>query len=223
MAKFIRMTDELYDYVLQQHSERDPLLEELIEETSSLGEVSAMQVAVDQGALLTLLARITGARHALEIGTFTGYSALAIARGLPADGSLLCCDTSDEWTQVARKYFGRAGLADRIELRIGPALDSLRALDRSEQFDFVFVDADKANYSNYFEEVLPRLRSGGLILFDNVLWGGSVIDQSDVRDSTLAIRELNDLIRTDPRTESLMLMIADGLTLARKRHADELA
>jgi len=222
MAKFTKMTSPLYDYMAGHRSDRDPLLAELVEETESLGPISMMQVAPEQGALLTLLTRISGARHAIEIGTFTGYSGLSIARGLPPDGSLLCCDSSPEWTAIARKYFDKAGLADRIELRIAPALETIRAMGRTEQFDLAFVDADKTNYSNYFEELVPRVRPGGLILFDNVLWGGSVIDVTNTKEGTRAIRELNDRVRDDPRLESVMLAVSDGLTIARKRHASEL-
>ncbi len=223
MAKFTKMTNDLYAYMAGHRSDRDPLLAELAEETKNLGPISMMQVAPDQGALLTLLTRISGARNAIEIGTFTGYSGLSIARGLPADGTLICCDPSEEWTAIARKYFEKAGLADRIELRIAPALETLDALDNSEQFDLAFVDADKANYSKYFEELLPRVRPNGLLLFDNVLWGGSVIDVTNTRDGTKAIRTLNDQVRDDPRVESVMLCISDGLTIARKRRAQELA
>ena len=222
MAKFTKMTRELYDYMAGHRSDRDPLLAELAEETRNLGPVSMMQVAPDQGAFLTLLTRISGARNAIEIGTFTGYSGLSIARGLPPDGSLLCCDSSDEWTAIARKYFERAGMADRIELRVAPALETLRAMDLHEQFDFAFIDADKTSYSDYFAEILPRTRPGGLILFDNVLWGGGVVDVTNTREGTQAIRALNDQIRDDPRIESVMLAVSDGLTIARKRDPAEL-
>lgn len=204
-------------------SDRDPLLAELAEETKNLGPISMMQVAPDQGALLTLLTRISGAKNAVEIGTFTGYSGLCIARGLPSDGTLLCCDASEEYTAVAQKYFAKAGLSDRIQLEIGPALETLDDLDGSEQFDLAFIDADKVNYSNYFEALLPRLRPNGMLLFDNVLWGGSVIDVTNTQDGTKAIRALNDQVRDDPRVESVMLSISDGLTIARKRRPDELS
>jgi len=223
MAKFTKMTDDLYAYMAGHRSDRDPLLAQLAEETKKLGPVSMMQVAPDQGALLTLLARISGAKNAIEIGTFTGYSGLSIARGLPEDGSLLCCDSSEEYTAIAQKYFDRAGLADRVEIRIAPALETLHALPATEQFDLAFVDADKTNYSNYFEELLPLVRADGLLLFDNVLWGGRVIDVTDAEDGTKAIRALNDQMRDDPRVESVMIAISDGLTIARKRRPEEVA
>ncbi|MDG2307992.1 MAG: class I SAM-dependent methyltransferase [Candidatus Binatia bacterium] len=222
MAKFTTLTNDLYAYMSGHRSDRDPLLAKLVEETKGLGPISMMQIAPDQGALLSLLTRISGTRNAIEIGTFTGYSALSIARGLPADGTLLCCDSSEEWTAIARKYFELAGLTDKIELRIGPALETLDQMDRSEQFDLAFIDADKTNYSAYYEDLLPRLRPGGLMLFDNVLWGGSIIDVTNTQDGTKAIRALNDQVRDDPRLETVMLPVGDGLTIARKRHAEEM-
>jgi caffeoyl-CoA O-methyltransferase len=176
-----------------------------------------MQIAVEQGAFLTLLARILGARRAVEVGTFTGYSAISIARGLAPDGQLLCCDVSEEWTAIARRYFARAGLAERITLRIAPALETLRALPRTPEIDFAFIDADKPSYRVYYEELLPRLRPNGVIGFDNVLWMGHVIDSSDTSESTRAIRELNDFLVRDERVETAMLPVSDGLTLVRKR------
>ena len=222
MAKYTHLSDDLYAYVASHRSEQDPLLAELARETEELGAISRMQIAPDQGALLTLLTRISGARHAIEIGTFTGYSGLSIARGLPPDGTLLCCDASEEWTEIARRYFGRAGVADRVEIRIAPALETLAGLERAEQFDLAFIDADKTNYSAYYAALLPRVRANGLLLFDNVLWGGQVVEETDTRDATEAIRVLNDQLRDDPRVESVMLSISDGLTIARKRAAEEL-
>jgi caffeoyl-CoA O-methyltransferase len=221
MAKFTALTPELYEYLCEHRSERDPVLAELVEETRRLGAISLMQTAPDQGAFLTLLARLIGARSAVEVGTFTGYSAISIARGLAPGGHLLCCDVSEQWTAIARRYFSRAGVADRIDLRIAPALDTLAALPREESIDLAFVDADKVNYSRYFEEILPRLRPSGVILFDNVLWGGQVINRDDEREGTRAIRALNDQLAKDPRVESVMLAVADGLTLARKRAREE--
>jgi caffeoyl-CoA O-methyltransferase len=180
-----------------------------------------MQVAPDQGALMTLLARAIGARAAIEIGTFTGYSALCIARGLPDDGRLLCCDLNDEWTSIGRRYWDRAGVGHKIELRLGPALDTLRALPAGEQFDLAFIDADKTGYRDYYEEILARLRPNGLILFDNVLWMGQVLSEDTTDESTRALRELNDALASDRRVESVMLPISDGLTIVRKRTASE--
>jgi len=215
--KFTALNPALYDYLVRQAPPLDDVLRALREETEALGPIALMQIAVEQGAFLTLLARAIGARHAIEVGTFTGYSAISIARGLPADGRLLCCDVSDEWAAVARRYFGRAGLQDRIELRVAPALDTLRALPATPAIDLAFVDADKPSYRAYYEELLPRLRPNGLVLFDNVLWSGAVADASDHSENTEAIRALNDHVARDARVESVMLPIADGLTIVRKR------
>jgi caffeoyl-CoA O-methyltransferase len=215
--KFTTITPALYEYLVAHNPKPDAVLRDLAAETEALGPISIMQVAVEQGALLTLLARLSGARQAVEVGTFTGYSAISIARGLPADGHLLCCDVSEEWAAVAQRYFTRAGLADRITLRIAPALDTLRALPRHAHLDLAFVDADKTNYHAYYEELLPRLRSDGLILFDNVLWGGKVADPTDQDESTVAIRALNDFLARDDRVEAVMLPVSDGITLVRKR------
>src|SRR5262245_33987017 len=175
--KFTRMSPEIYDYVVAHAaSARDPVLADLAAETAALGGIGLMQVAAEQGAFMTLLARAIGARDALEIGTFTGYSALCVARGLAPGGRLLACDLNEEWTAIARRYWARAGLADRIDLRLGPAIETLRGLPKEPAFDLAFVDADKEGYRGYYEEILPRLRPNGLILFDNVLWFGHVVD-----------------------------------------------
>ena len=174
-----------------------------------------MQIAVEQGTFLTMLARLMNARRAVEVGTFTGYSAICIARGLAVDGRLLCCDVSEEWTAIAQRYWARAGLADRIKLRLGPAVDTLRALPATPEIDLAFVDADKTGYGDYYDELLPRLRPNGLIVFDNMLWGGSVIDSSN--PSAVALRALADRVYADPRVDAVLLGIADGLLLARKR------
>jgi caffeoyl-CoA O-methyltransferase len=216
-TKFTALTPPLYDYLLAHNPPCDDVLRDLAEETAALGPVSLMQVAVEQGALLTLLARLLGARRAIEVGTFTGYSAISIARGLAPEGRLLCCDVSERWTAIARRYFARAGLAERITLRLGPAIDTLRALPSTPDVDLAFVDADKPSYLAYYEALLPRLRPGGLVVFDNVLWMGQVIDATDHSEDTEAIRTLNDTIARDTRVESVMLPVADGLTLARKR------
>jgi len=167
--------------------------------------------------LLTMLTRLAGARRAVEVGVFTGYSSICIARGMPADGHLLACDVSDQWTSIARRYWKRAGLEDRIELRLGPALDTLRALPAEPVFDLAFIDADKGNYPLYYEELVSRLRPGGLIILDNVLRGGEVADPAAQDPGTLAMRDLNDLIVGDSRAESVMLPVRDGVTLVRKR------
>ncbi|MBI3767184.1 MAG: class I SAM-dependent methyltransferase [Deltaproteobacteria bacterium] len=215
--KFTALSSELYDYVVAHRSERDPVLAALAEETAALGSISLMQVAPDEGALMTLLARAIGARSAVEIGTFTGYSSLCIARGLPEDGRLLCCDLNAEWTAIGRRHWDRAGVGHKIELRLGPALDTLRALPAGAQFDFAFIDADKTGYRDYYEEILARLRPNGLILFDNVLWMGQVLFEKGADESTQALRLLNDFLADDRRVESVMLSISDGLTIVRKR------
>lgn len=215
--KFTTLTPDLYDYLVQHGSRRDPVLSELAQETESLGPLSMMQVAQEQGAFMTMLAQAIGARSAIEVGTFTGYSALCVARGLPEDGRLLCCDVREDWTAIARRYWEKAGVAHKIELRIGPALETLRALPQGTQFDMGFIDADKPNYRHYYEEILQRLRPNGLLLFDNVLWMGQVVDGANQEESTCAIREVNDRLAGDPRVETVMLPIADGLTIVRKR------
>ena len=166
---------------------------------------------------ITLGATILGARRAVEVGTFTGYSALCIARGLPEDGHLLCCDVNAEWTAIGRRYWDRAGVGKRIELRLGPAAETLRALPADPVLDLAFVDADKPGYPIYYEEILRRLRPGGLILVDNVLWMGRVADPSSDDEHTQAIRGFNDKVAADPRVDCVMLPVADGLTLLRKR------
>jgi caffeoyl-CoA O-methyltransferase len=215
--KFLSLTAPVYGYLLAHTEPPDAVLRDLAAETAALGPVSIMQIAVEQGAFLTILARLMGARRAIEVGTFTGYSAICIARGLADGGHLLCCDVSREWTAIARRFWQRAGLDDRIELRLAPALETLRALPRASDIDLVFIDADKPGYRAYYEELLPRLRPNGLIVFDNVLWSGSVADPAVQSDDTRALRALADHVHDDPRVEAVMLAIADGLLLARKR------
>lgn len=180
------------------------------------GRAAEMQIGDDQAVLMEMLVRAMGAKRAVEIGTFTGYSALAVARGLGPDGRLLCCDVSEEWTSIARAAWEKAGVADRIELRIGPGLDTLRSLPPGEQFDFAFIDADKTSYAQYYEEVLPRLRVGGLILLDNMLQGGHVVEDLRNDDSVSAIRALNDTIANDPRVKVVLLPIGDGVSFVQK-------
>jgi caffeoyl-CoA O-methyltransferase len=175
-----------------------------------------MQVGDDQGQLLTMLARLIGARHAVEVGTFTGYSSLCIARGLTEGGSLLCCDVSEEWTAIGREVWRREGLADRIELRIAPAIDTLRSLPPEQGFDLVFIDADKPGYASYWAELVPRVRPGGVLLADNVLWSGRLVDPAETDDNTTALREFNDMVAADDRVEAVVLTAFDGLTIARK-------
>ncbi len=216
-GKFIRLDDKLHDYMLSHGHNDDPVLRELARETQDrLGRLAGMQIAPEQGTFMTLLARAIGTRRAIEVGTFTGYSAICIARGLAPGGTLLCCDVSEEWTAIARRYWERAGVADRITLKLGPALETLRALPVTAEFDLAFVDADKRNYREYYEEILARTRVGGLILVDNVLWNGAVLDETDRTEDTVAIRAFNDYAARDRRVELAMLPVADGLTIARK-------
>jgi caffeoyl-CoA O-methyltransferase len=176
-----------------------------------------MQIAPEQGAFMTLLTRAIGARRAVEVGTFTGYSALCMARGLPDDGRLLCCDVSEEWTAVGRRFWEKAGVAHKIDLRIGPAAETLRGLPAGDSFDLAFIDADKQGYPVYYEEILARLRPNGLILVDNVLWFGNVARPEVQDEQTNYIRAFNDKVAADPRVEPVMLAIGDGLTIVRKR------
>ena len=214
--KFTALDGELYAYLLAHRSPDDEVVRQLREETARLGDQAVMQVAPEQATFLRILVAATGARRAVEVGTFTGLSSLAIARGLPADGRLLCLDVSEQWTAIARRAWAKAGVAERIELRIAPAAETLRALPEGPQFDFAFIDADKKGYPVYWEEIVRRLRPGGLIAVDNVLWGGDVVRPEEQGDDVVAIRRFNELVLADPRVESVMLAIADGLTLARK-------
>jgi len=181
------------------------------------GSAAAMQIGDDQALLMEMLVSATGATRAVEVGTFTGYSALAIARGLGPTGHLLCCDVSEAWTSIARQTWLEAGVADRIELRIGPALDTLRSLPVAEQFDFAFIDADKTSYAHYYQEILMRLRVGGLMLLDNTLQGGQVLGDDDQGESVTAIRALNDAIAADRRVRVTLLPIGDGVSIVQKR------
>ncbi|MDT0346669.1 O-methyltransferase [Streptomyces litchfieldiae] len=209
----------LDDYLLDHaNPAADDVLRDLAAETrQALPEQRSMQISQDEGAFLTLLVRLTGARQAVEVGTFTGYSAICIARGLPDDGRLIACDVSEEWTSVARRYWARAGLTDRIDLRIAPAADTLRALPREETIDFAFIDADKVGYPVYYEELITRLRPGGVIVLDNVLRGGRVVDPAAQEPADIAIREINDIVTADERADSVLLPMRDGVTVIRKR------
>jgi caffeoyl-CoA O-methyltransferase len=207
---------EISEYLLAHCTPADDILRDLAAETrSTFPDQAGMQVSHDEGELLTLLVKLSGAKRAVEVGVFTGYSGLCIARGLPADGHLLACDVSEEFTGVARRYWDRAGVAGRISLKIAPALDTLQALPAEEAFDFAFIDADKQGYRGYYEELVPRMRPGGLLVLDNVLRGGNVI--AGTRPADIAIREINDAIVVDERVESVMLPVRDGVTLVRKR------
>jgi caffeoyl-CoA O-methyltransferase len=212
------VTDQIRDYAVARGSwQPDEVVEQLRAETLALGRASGMQIGHDQAQLLTLLTRLVGARTAVEVGTFTGYSALSIARGLAPGGTLLCCDVSEEWTGIARRAWARAGVADLIELRIAPALQTLAALPREADLDLVFIDADKPSYAAYWDELVPRVRSGGLLLADNVLWSGEVVDDDAHGTDLDALRAFNDKVAADPRVEVVVLPAFDGLTLARRR------
>ena len=214
--KSLGLSAELHEYLVAHGTPPDAVQRELIEVTRErIGGLAIMQIAPEQGSFMTLLTRLVGARNAVEVGTFTGYSALCIARGLPADGRLLCCDVSEEYAQIGRPYWEKAGVADRIQLEIAPALETLRALPDERSIDLSFIDADKPNYPNYYEELLKRTRPGGVILVDNVLWSGSVVDSSRDDGNTRAIRDFNDRLAEDDRVECVMLAVADGLTIAR--------
>jgi len=212
------LDDRLYDYLLKVGVRESELLKELRAETAKLSS-AGMQIGADQGAFMHLLAGLIGAKRALEVGTFTGYSSICVASALPVDGKLICCDVSEEYTSIARNYWRRAGLESKIELRIGPAVATLDALISAdvEPFDFAFIDADKTNYVNYYERALKLVRTGGLIAIDNVLWGGDVADPKENDEDTLAIRALNDKVRADGRVTLSLIPLGDGLTLARKR------
>jgi caffeoyl-CoA O-methyltransferase len=216
LSKFTPLTDELHDYMVEHGARQDDVLRRVQEETAAMGDISVMQIAPDQGAFMTLLCRSIGASEAIELGTFTGYSAICIARGLAPGGRLVACELSEEYAEIAARNVEAAGVADRVEIRIGPALETVRALPERQLFDFAFIDADKPGYPDYYEELLPRLRSGGLIVVDNVLQGGDVVGDAD-GDSVAAIRRLNDTITADDRVDTAMVAIADGLMFARKR------
>jgi caffeoyl-CoA O-methyltransferase len=215
-VKTLALTPELHSYIVEHGAPPDEIVRDLIDETQrALPADAGMQVAPDQAALLTFLTKLVGARRAVEVGTFTGLSSLAIARGLPADGKLICFDISDEFTSVARRYWARAGVADRVELRIGPAAEGLKQLPDEPFLDLAFIDADKTGYPVYWEEIVPRMRPGGLILVDNVLRDGRVLAPQNPGDE--AIVRFNDHAVQDERVDVVILPIADGLTLARRR------
>jgi len=217
MPKSAWLSEELHAYICAHSTEPDPVQRELIDETAKLGGISMMQIAPEQGAFMSLLVGAVGARRAIEVGTFTGYSALAIAKALPDDGTLLCCDVSDEWTSIAKPFWEKAGVAGKIDLRIAPALETLESLPADESWDLAFIDADKPSYPAYFEALLPRLRRDGLILVDNVLWMGAVAKPEIDDEQTRAIRAFNHHVAADPRVETAMIPVGDGITLLRKR------
>jgi caffeoyl-CoA O-methyltransferase len=211
-------SDRLFDYITRVGTREHPALRHCREETAKLAEAE-MQIGPDQGAVMGLIAQVMGVRRYLEIGTFTGYSALAVALALPEDAKVICCDVSKEYTDKARRYFVEAGVAGKLELRLGPAVETLdRMLAANEPaFDFCFIDADKPKYDAYYERALKLVRSGGLIGIDNMLWSGDVADPTKNDARTTAIRALNQKIHDDPRVDMAMLAIGDGVMLARKR------
>jgi caffeoyl-CoA O-methyltransferase len=215
--KSFLLTPELHAYLVAHATPPDPVLETLMAETAALGEIARMQIAPEQGPFLTLLARLLDARSIIEVGTFTGYSSICLARGLAPGGRLLCCDVNEEWTAIASRVWAEAGVDDRIELRLAPALETLGALPDDAGIDLAFVDADKGNYIAYYEQLVPRLRPGGLLVADNVLWSGAVVDPGADDDDTRAIRAFNDHAAADPRVEPVLLPVGDGLLLARRR------
>lgn len=217
MAKITSLTQDLYRFMLRNRTAEEQLLGELRRETEQrIGRLAGMMISEEQGLLLRILVAAIGARRVVEVGTFTGYSAACMAAALPADGKLVCCDVSQEWTSIGMPYWRRNGLSDRIDLRIAPALDTLRELPSEPPIDFAFVDADKDNYVAYFEALLPKLRPNGLLAFDNVMWHNWMMDAANQDSETIGIREFNDHILGDPRVETVMLHVGDGLTLIRK-------
>jgi predicted O-methyltransferase YrrM len=218
-SRTIVLTDDLYKYLLDVSLREPDVMRRLRDETQKMPRAQ-MQISPEQGQFMALLVELMGARRCLEIGTFTGYSALAVARALPADGTLVACDISAEYTDHAKPYWKEAGVADKIDLRIGPAVETLDALladGQASSFDFAFIDADKSNYMNYFQRALDLVRAGGLIAVDNVLWSGAVADPARNDDDTEAIREFNRALAKDSRITISLLPVGDGLTLARKR------
>ena len=215
--KYLSLNDRLYRYICAcRTGANDPVLDALRRETEALGDISRMQISREQGSFITVLTAAIRAKRAIEVGTFTGYSSVCVARGLPRGGRLLCLDASEEWTAIARKYWRRAGVQNKIELRLGPAIATLKNLEHGLAFDFAFIDAAKVEYDAYYELILPRMRRNGVILFDNMLWGGRLGGRRIRNPSGVAIDKLNRKLARDQRVESVLLPIADGLQLCRK-------
>lgn len=213
----IAVTPAVYDYLVAHGTPPDDTYEAIRTDTlAAAGDFAGMQIGPDQYAFLRLLVQVVGVRLAVEVGTFTGTSAAAIAAGLEPGGRLVCCDISEEWTAIARRHWAAAGLADRIDLRLAPATATLAALPDDPPIDFAFIDADKPSYIDYYEAIVPRLRTGGVLVADNVLWSGNVVDESIVDDNTQAIRAFNDHVVADDRVSKVMLAVGDGITICRK-------
>jgi len=218
----IQLTEPLYDYVLSSSLREPEILKQLREETADI-TMSVMQISPDQGQFMQLLIKLLSARNCLEVGVYTGYSSLCVALAMPEDGKLVACDIDEDWTAVARKYWDRAGVADKIDLHLAPATQTLQQLldaGKQNSFDFSFIDADKSSYTDYYEYCLKLVRPGGLIAVDNTLWGGSVVDNTINDPDTTAIRSFNENLLHDERVDISMLAIGDGLTLIRKRPHD---
>ncbi|MGE0668511.1 MAG: O-methyltransferase [Sphingomonadales bacterium] len=220
MSRGSFLNDTLYDYLLNATLAAEPLLDRLRDETTEVaGQFAGMQISRDQGRFMQVLVKLMGARRYLEVGTFTGYSSLVVAQAMPADGRLVCCDISEEWTAVARRYWAESGVEGKVDLRIAPALETMAALAAGPEagsFDMIFIDGDKKEYDGYYEGALKLLRPGGVVLVDNVLWHGQVADPSKQDEGTSAIRALNEKVRDDARVYSVLVSIGDGLTLAVK-------
>lgn len=217
-GKGISFTAELQDYLVEHSTALPAGLDDLVATTHErFGDWAIMSIAPEQGAFMAQLVRLIGARHVVEVGTFTGYSSICIADALGPDGSLVCCDVSEEFTSVAVEFWERLGLSDRITLHLAPALDTLAGLDDGQPLDMAFIDADKTNYHAYFEALLPAMRPGGLIVVDNVLWSGTILDESVTDPDTVALRAFNDAVVADDRVDVSMVNVGDGLSLIRKR------
>jgi len=218
-GRSLPLSDELQAYVDRHGTREHPVQAELRAATAGMKH-ALMQIGPDQGSFMAMLVKLISARRTIEIGVFTGYSALAVALALPADGKVVACDVSEEWTSMARRYWEKAGVAGKIDLKLAPALETLDALiaeGQAGRFDFAFIDADKKNYPGYYERCLTLLRAGGLIAVDNTLWSGAVIDGADRSVDTVAIRAFNEAVQRDERVDVALLTVGDGLTLARKR------